>query len=199
MCWERPAQLGYSIRECPEPQGSSWLWAEKEVLLTDSVSGSLSFYIRSKVCAYGMKMLKVTGRCSLDVHQMRSTVTAPKYHIWPVIWPSAEVQALFHRQEINVIIFRTIRRKEFYFWSPTQAERKSKKNYLKRMEDHPGRRPHIGFQNASHSPCSFKFLPFYVAGWNENLQMLALNVTKMQDLGEGIMQIRLYQNCAFQK
>lgn len=51
--------------ERPEPLGSVWLWAGREVqVLTGLMSESLSFYIRSEVCVYGLKMLKLTGRCS---------------------------------------------------------------------------------------------------------------------------------------
>lgn len=70
--------LELGIKDYPEPLGSGWLGAEREVLSTDFMSGSLSFYLRSQVGAYVMKMLKLTGRCSEDGHQMRSIVTAPK-------------------------------------------------------------------------------------------------------------------------
>lgn len=45
--------------------------------------------------------------------------------------------------------------------------------------------PDKGHQNASHSHCSFKLLPFYVSELDKNLQIPALNVSKVQDGGRG--------------
>lgn len=94
---------------------------------------------------------------------------------------------------MRIRIFRTTRRKGFYRSAHLKLIEKAERTVSEQWrtiqsEGHPGS------QNASHSPCSFTFLPFYVSEWDENLRMLALNVTKVQDLGERIIQVRLSKN-----
>lgn len=94
---------------------------------------------------------------------------------------------------MRIRIFRTTRRKGFYSGAHLKRIEKVERTVSERWriiqaEGHPSS------QNASHSPCSFTFSPFYVSAWDENLWMVALNVMKVQDLGERIIQIRFSKN-----